>query len=397
SGAGGYYLAGKMAPAGRIMVMDETNIYGFGRKPQYYQWTTPLEYQLFATNREIPEPKAPKTEVGSCIKVSVSESLNPTNAPLTVEAWIKAEKGNGVIIARGAGSNGYSLLLIDGKPHFMIRSNTKLSSVMADQNVVGKWCYLVGMLTSDKKLQIYINGNLAGSTDVVDLITGEPKQAMEIGADEGGAVGDYKSPFAFAGIIDEVRIYKREISKDEIQKHYTGTIDKTNQDPKLVLYFSFDNGDAKDDSGNNNNGTISDASSVAGKFGKAMKFTGATKSTQGAPEYVVKHNWKQDIPLQVRAMVLADKTLFIAGLPDILDEEDAQNRLNDPDIQEKLAEQRDALEGKNGALLWAVSTENGEKLAEYKLDSLPEWDGMAGAKGRLYFTTVDGKLMCFGK
>ena len=87
--------------------------------------------------------------------------------------------------------------------------------------------------------------------------------------------------------------------------------------------------------------------------------------------------WSDEIPLQVRTMVLADQTLFISGPQDVVDEEEAARRINDPEIQLKLAEQVAALEGKKGALLRAVSIADGKKVAEYKLQSLPVWDGMA--------------------
>jgi hypothetical protein len=54
------------------------------------------------------------------------------------------------------------------------------------------------------------------------------------------------------------------------------------------------------------------------------------------------------------------------------------------------------LEGAEGALLWAVST-GGEKLAEYKPDSIPAWDAMAASHGRLYLATTDGNVRCFGE
>jgi len=54
SGAGGYFQAGRVNPAGRPMVFDDTTVYGYGRMPQYYRWTTPLEYQLFASAK-LPE------------------------------------------------------------------------------------------------------------------------------------------------------------------------------------------------------------------------------------------------------------------------------------------------------------------------------------------------------
>jgi len=90
--------------------------------------------------------------------------------------------------------------------------------------------------------------------------------------------------------------------------------------------------------------------------------------------------WTLWVPVRVRAMTLADKTLFAAGPPDVLDP-------NDP-----LA----AFEGRKGALLWAVSAEDGTKLAEYKLDSPPVFDGMISANGRLYISMTNGKVRCFG-
>ncbi len=51
SGWNGYYIAGKYAPAGRIMSVGDNTVYVFGRQPQYYRWTRPLEYRLFAADK----------------------------------------------------------------------------------------------------------------------------------------------------------------------------------------------------------------------------------------------------------------------------------------------------------------------------------------------------------
>jgi len=106
--------------------------------------------------------------------------------------------------------------------------------------------------------------------------------------------------------------------------------------------------------------------------------------------------WSQGDPaLAVRAMVLANKTLFVVGPPDVVDEKEAFNRPDDAGIRAKLAEQSAALEGRKGALLWVVSASDGEKLAEYNLESPPVWDGMAAANGRLYLATNDGRVLCY--
>jgi hypothetical protein len=78
-----------------------------------------------------------------------------------------------------------------------------------------------------------------------------------------------------------------------------------------------------------------------------------------------------------------------------VDEKEAFFALNDEEVLAKLAEQNEMLNGKEGALLWAVSTANGEKLAEYKLGSLPVWDGMAAANGKLYWTTLNGEVISY--
>jgi outer membrane protein assembly factor BamB len=108
--------------------------------------------------------------------------------------------------------------------------------------------------------------------------------------------------------------------------------------------------------------------------------------------------WSQEQPpLLVRAMVLADRTLFIAGPPDLVDEKAAFYNPDDAEIRRKLDEQDDAFEGQKGSLLQVISASDGKKLAEYHLESVPVWDGMAAAYGRLYLPMSNGKVFCFDK
>ena len=77
-------------------------------------------------------------------------------------------------------------------------------------------------------------------------------------------------------------------------------------------------------------------------------------------------------------MVKAGDILFVAGPPDVLDP-------NDPYA---------AFEARKGAQIVAVSAEDGKKLAEYKLESPPVFDGMITANERLYIATTDGRVLC---
>jgi hypothetical protein len=111
------------------------------------------------------------------------------------------------------------------------------------------------------------------------------------------------------------------------------------------------------------------------------------------PEY----RWRRAVPLLVRAMVLAGETLFIAGPPDIVDEEEAFRRVGDREMDERLGAQHAAMDGAVGAMLWAISAEQGEGLAEWNLDTIPVFDGLIAAGGRLYLVGTDGEVLCFAQ
>ncbi len=102
------------------------------------------------------------------------------------------------------------------------------------------------------------------------------------------------------------------------------------------------------------------------------------KRRNRAPKSRVDYKWSNRIEPEVRAMVLAGDLLFVAG--------------PHGETHKKQA----AFEGDEGISLQAVSTSDGSILAQYQLDSLPVFDGMAAARGQLYLSTKDGRVLCFG-
>jgi outer membrane protein assembly factor BamB len=96
--------------------------------------------------------------------------------------------------------------------------------------------------------------------------------------------------------------------------------------------------------------------------------------------------WSVRVPVRARAMVLAPPAagaaagrLIFAGPPDTIDPKDP------------LA----SFEGRAGALLWSVSTADGARKAQYRLDAPPAFDGLIAAGGKLYMTTIDGAVSCW--
>jgi hypothetical protein len=107
--------------------------------------------------------------------------------------------------------------------------------------------------------------------------------------------------------------------------------------------------------------------------------------------------WSSAVPMVARAMVLTPETLFVAGLPDLLDEGKLNANRNDPQLRARAAEQAEAWLGNRGGVLLAVSAANGQTLAEYKLDAPPVFDGMAVANGRLYASLENGSVVSYGE
>ncbi len=166
------------------------------------------------------------------------------------------------------------------------------------------WYHLVATYDGSS-VKFYVNGqfqNSADKSDLIDTSTGN----LYIG-DYGGSLGS--SAYNFKGIIDEVRIYNRALSEEEIKAHYLANkdnypswskVDNTSEitkhtvpasyyyDGGAVGIWKFDEGSgstAFDSSRSGNIGTLYDANTsnsdgntppqwVSGKYGKALEFDG---------------------------------------------------------------------------------------------------------------------------
>ncbi|MCA9246803.1 MAG: PQQ-binding-like beta-propeller repeat protein [Planctomycetales bacterium] len=398
-GHGGYYQAGKFAPSGRILVHKDGEVFGYGRKPQYLRWTTELEHQLFSASDVPPGFQGAGgggNRNGSMVHFPITPSLNPKGKPITVEAWVKAAKPGGVIVARGGPADGFALTIEKGKPVFHVRAANNLVSAVGEKRIVGQWHHVAGVLHEDGEARLYVDGQLAGSAKSASLLANDPVQGLEIGADDASAVGEYESPFPLAGQVDEVRLYFLAASEQAVRDRFESGDEISDE---AVLAISFDKG-ASDGSRHRNNGAIVDAKAVDGKFGKAMEFAGTIGKRKGNQNAAskVKPNWTSDITVYARAMVASGDRLFIAGPPDIIDEAETFQGISQRDQQiEKLLERQDeVLNGAEGSMLLVVDAKSGETVGAVSLESLPVWDGMAAAQKKLFLSTADGKITCLG-
>jgi outer membrane protein assembly factor BamB len=80
------------------------------------------------------------------------------------------------------------------------------------------------------------------------------------------------------------------------------------------------------------------------------------------------------------SMVVTTDKLLVAGFVDAIDPTDPWAKI----------------EGRKDSVLWVLSASDGRKLAEYALDTLPVWNGMAAARGKVYLSLRNGSLVCLG-
>jgi outer membrane protein assembly factor BamB len=129
--------------------------------------------------------------------------------------------------------------------------------------------------------------------------------------------------------------------------------------------------------------TVSQATTSQGakarRAKRAKRSAEKERKTKMRRVFTSNERWTVPLPLTGKALAKAGDVLFVAGTPVAFPEGD-------------LAQ---AYEGRMGGMLWAVSTVDGRKLAEYQLDAPPVWDSLAVANGSLYLCTTDGRVHCF--
>jgi hypothetical protein len=322
------------------------------------------------------------------------EALNPTKSALTVEAWVYPDRAGGTVMHHGGPLQGFALDIREKKPQLHVRSDSKLSSIVSAEALTDGWHHLAGTVGLDGRMALYIDGKLvaegAGTT-----IADKPARPMYLGNGEGAAEG---SAGGFSGLLDQFALYHKALTPAEVQQRFEMPDVKP---ADAILFCSFDNGDSRDSGPNGIHGIGAGVETGKGKVGGALWFKGAGAGKGGVPEKgsFVKHTWDRFVPIVARSMALAGKTVLVSGPPDTIDEEYAFERLaaKDPEILKELEEQNEALEGRRGAKMWAVNVETGEQSTGLDLTSPPVWDGITIARGRVYVSTVDGRLQCFGK
>ena len=204
--------------------------------------------------------------VDDLIQISDSDSLDIGFSDYTIVAWIMTEAttNTGRIFSKGSFgcSTGYMMRMggTDSSRAFLENAFNNSCQIRFQSDTLindNRWHLVVGVVDRDVGGKIYIDGNL-DSQQVVDT------SSYDLSNDNNPTIGQYDvgtQVEPFSGVIDEVRIYSRALSESEIAEIYTESLNQG-----LVAHYPFD-GDANDNSGNGNDGSVIGATLTADRFG----------------------------------------------------------------------------------------------------------------------------------
>jgi hypothetical protein len=194
-----------------------------------------------------------------------SNGLGTFSDKITIAAWIKPSALGTTRKAFIANESIFKLDIdTDSKIRFLTGENWGGSLLKNNTALTTQNWYLVTAVYDGSTKKIYLNGQLdstIGST------------SGSIGTSSSFYLGDYGANLnPYAGSLDEVRIYNRALSPDEVQDLYNYT-------PGPVAHWKLDENtgtSAADASSNSNTGTLTNGPTWApGKFGSGVKFDGS--------------------------------------------------------------------------------------------------------------------------
>jgi len=194
------------------------------------------------------------------VKVNKNHSLNfGSSIDFTMEAWIKAKpsqlKYPAIIGRRNPGAaNGYIFFLwLDGRLASQLNDgrDTNYQSTSDDLRD-DTWHYVAVTADRNAYLIFYVDGIQKGQNDISIKGNIDSVSDIFIGWEEQNPSATY-----FNGVIDEVRIYDRALSAQEIQANMHRRLQ--GNEPNLVGYWDLDEGEGQvvyDLSGNGNDGQL---------------------------------------------------------------------------------------------------------------------------------------------
>lgn len=152
------------------------------------------------------------------IRQGSTAKLDPAHKPLTVGGWCKPAASDGVVIAQGGVSMGYSLFVKGGVPFFAVRSDGQLKKARGRKISETDWTHIAAVLDASGKAQVYVNGAASGRAKKTGFVASRPADGLSVGADSGSFVLGDETVGVWSGLLEDVRLYWGVLDEASFQK-----------------------------------------------------------------------------------------------------------------------------------------------------------------------------------
>lgn len=217
-----------------------------------------------------------------------SSALNNAFASLSVEAWVFPRKhGNagginsayGYAIISRTEDAGFAVRVHDGylQADLRLSGGAALITFSQAQLPTNAWSH-IAMTYDGSAVQGFLNGQLLSSAAASGTVRPSTVELL-IGNEPNDQPGSLGPGFGWNGLIDEVSIYNRALSAEEIAANYAAfqgqtTVPLCTEPPSGLVAWWTGNGTANDALGQND-GTLQNGATFApGKVGQAFKLDG---------------------------------------------------------------------------------------------------------------------------
>lgn len=181
--------------------------------------------------------------------VDLGNIYDDAKLPLTISAWIYLDPGGfGTIFTSQDNThiyNGFHFFIVhtamaieygDGRGNNS--AQFRRGKVAPIENIFGKWVHVTGIMRAANDMDLYLNGiNIGGSymgSSQFPMSSSFPGEVAKIGYESTSVV-----TYHFQGIMDELRIWNRALSIEEIREQMCKKL-KGNEEG-LIGYWDFDN------------------------------------------------------------------------------------------------------------------------------------------------------------
>jgi hypothetical protein len=152
--------------------------------------------------------------------VTVPDAANlDVTGQITIDAWVKPSRSHlGPIVDKWGANDGYSLTFrgdMGGVVQGRIGTRTGFPVVNSNRPIPVNQFSHVAMTYDGHTLRIFVNGVLAGTKSIIASIASND-EGLRIGRNKPTA----RFKYFFAGLIDEVEIFNRALSEEEIKAIY---------------------------------------------------------------------------------------------------------------------------------------------------------------------------------